>query len=70
MTLLLFWKVLIASDLTGESVLGQFWLVPFYILYRLQLLLVQVTQVAREVLHIKTWHPYVPRRIWDQIPHH
>ena len=27
-TVLLFWKILIAGDLTGESLMGQFWLVP------------------------------------------
>lgn len=46
------------------------WLVPFYLLYRIPLLLVQVVQIARELLMIKPWHPYVPKRIWNQIPHH
>jgi hypothetical protein len=54
----------------GEPAVRTLWLVPFYILYRVPLLLVQVTQVTRELLRIKPWHPYVPRRIWDQIPHH
>ncbi len=69
-TIALFAKVLIARDMTSEPPLGQLWLVPFYVLYRIPLLLVQVTQVTRELLYIKTWHPYVPKRIWKQIPHH
>jgi cellulose synthase/poly-beta-1,6-N-acetylglucosamine synthase-like glycosyltransferase len=63
-------KVLIARDMTAEPPLSQVWLVPFYILYRIPLLINQVTQVTRELLYIKTWHPYVPKRIWKQTPHH
>ncbi len=64
-------KFAIGNDMTrGTPAWRYFWLVPFYIFYRIPLLLVQVTQVLRELLHIKLWHPYVPRRIWDQIPHH
>jgi len=66
----LFLKVLIARDMTTEPPLGQLWLVPLYIFYRVPLLLNQVTQVTRELLYIKTWHPYVPKRIWKQTPHH
>jgi cellulose synthase/poly-beta-1,6-N-acetylglucosamine synthase-like glycosyltransferase len=69
-TLALFAKVLAARDMTGDPSLKQLWLVPFYLAYRLPLLFNQVTQVTRELCYIKTWHPYVPRRIWDQIPHH
>jgi cellulose synthase/poly-beta-1,6-N-acetylglucosamine synthase-like glycosyltransferase len=68
--LALFMKVTVARDMTGEPPLRQYWLVPFYVFYRIPLLLVQVTQISRELLRIKLWHPYVPRRIWDQIPHH
>jgi cellulose synthase/poly-beta-1,6-N-acetylglucosamine synthase-like glycosyltransferase len=68
--LALFMKVTVARDMTGEPPLRQYWLVPFYVFYRIPLLLVQITQIARELLRIKLWHPYVPRRIWDQIPHH
>ena len=61
----------IGHDMTrGEPRWRFFWVVPFYVLYRIPLLLVQVVQVTREVLMIKPWHPYVPRRIWDSIPHH
>jgi cellulose synthase/poly-beta-1,6-N-acetylglucosamine synthase-like glycosyltransferase len=67
---LLFIKVLIVSDMTGEPPLSQFWLVPLYVFYHIPLLLNQAVQVTRELLYIKTWHPYVPRRIWRQIPHH
>jgi cellulose synthase/poly-beta-1,6-N-acetylglucosamine synthase-like glycosyltransferase len=69
-TLALFAKVLAARDMTGDPSLRQLWLVPFYLVYRVPLLINQVVQVTRELLYIKTWHPYVPRRIWDQIPHH
>ncbi|GAC1421714.1 MAG: hypothetical protein NVSMB5_15010 [Candidatus Velthaea sp.] len=69
-TTALFTKVLIARDMTGKPAIGTLCLIPFYGLYRLPLLLTQATQVVRELLQIKTWHPYVPRRIWDQIPHH
>jgi biofilm PGA synthesis N-glycosyltransferase PgaC len=69
-TLALLAKVLAARDMTGDPSLRQVWLVPFYLVYRLPLLFNQVVQVTRELLFIKTWHPYVPRRIWDQIPHH
>lgn len=64
-------KFWIGHDMTrGNPKLHNFWLVPFYILYRIPLLLVQVTQVTRELLKIKPWHPYVPKRIWNSIPHH
>jgi len=66
----LFIKALIARDMTGEPSLRIFWLVPFYVFYRIPLLLTQVFQITRELLQIKTWHPYVPKRIWNQIPHH
>jgi len=70
-TAILICKFLIGHDMThGRPSLGVFWLVPFYMLYRLPLLGVQVVQVARELLMISPWHPYVPRRIWDKIPHH
>jgi cellulose synthase/poly-beta-1,6-N-acetylglucosamine synthase-like glycosyltransferase len=71
-TAILVTKFLIGHDMThGEPKFRTaFWLVPFYMLYRLPLLAVQIFQVAREVLMISPWHPYVPRRIWDDIPHH
>ena len=69
-TLDLLLKVLIARDMTTEPPLGQIWLVLIYIFYRIPLLINQVTQVLRELLYIKTWHPYVPKRIWKQTPHH
>ena len=70
-SILMLLKFLIGFDMTrGQPPIAAIWLMPFYILYRIPLLLVQVTQVTRELLRIKTWHPYVPRRIWDQIPHH
>jgi cellulose synthase/poly-beta-1,6-N-acetylglucosamine synthase-like glycosyltransferase len=69
-TFALYAKCLVARDLTGTPGITQFLMAPLYLFYRAPLLLNQVIQVPREVLHIKTWHPYVPRRIWDSIPHH
>lgn len=63
-------KVLFTREITSEPPLRQIWLVPFYILYRVPLLINQVTQVTRELLYIKPWHPYVPIRIWRETPHH
>jgi poly-beta-1,6-N-acetyl-D-glucosamine synthase len=70
-TAILVMKFLIGHDITkGEPTWRAFWLVPFYILYRLPLLAVQIIEVTREGLMIMPWHPYVPKRIWKQIPHH
>ncbi|MGH7660519.1 MAG: glycosyltransferase family 2 protein [Vulcanimicrobiaceae bacterium] len=69
-TILLIIKMLIVSDMIGEPPAGSYWLAPLYAFYRVPLLFNQVFQVVRELLFIKPWHPYVPRRIWDQIPHH
>ncbi|GEM_PF-1057324 len=68
-TIMLFVKCLIASDVGGEPTLSEFWLIFFYPLYRLPIFLTQVIQIWRELLHIKPWHPYVPKHIWSQIPH-
>jgi poly-beta-1,6-N-acetyl-D-glucosamine synthase len=68
---LMVFKFLIGHDMTrGEPAWSVFWMTPFYIFYRLPLLGVQIIQVTRELLKISPWHPYVPRRIWNQIPHH
>ncbi len=70
-TFLLALKFFIGRDMTlGEPGMWSFLLVPFYFLYRIPLLLVQVVNVTRELLMIAPWHPYVPRRIWNSIPHH
>jgi cellulose synthase/poly-beta-1,6-N-acetylglucosamine synthase-like glycosyltransferase len=64
-------KFFIGKDMThGEPGMWSFLLVPFYFLYRVPLLLVQVVNVTRELFMIAPWHPYVPRRIWNEIPHH
>jgi cellulose synthase/poly-beta-1,6-N-acetylglucosamine synthase-like glycosyltransferase len=64
-------KFLVGHDMTRGEPSGRVaWLIPFYLFYRIPLLINQVTQVTRELLQISPWHPYVPRRIWDQIPHH
>ncbi|MBV8244716.1 MAG: glycosyltransferase family 2 protein [Candidatus Eremiobacteraeota bacterium] len=68
-TSMLFFKVLVARDVSGAPPLARLWLVPFYPFYRLPVRITEVIQILREFLHIKPWHPYVPRRIWQQIPH-
>jgi poly-beta-1,6-N-acetyl-D-glucosamine synthase len=70
-TAILFAKFFIGHDMThGRPTFRVFWQVPAYLLYRLFLLVIQVLQVTRELLMIAPWHPYVPKRIWDEIPHH
>lgn len=70
-TIALLVKVLMAHDMTrGDPGFRSLLVIPIYIFYRIPLFLNQATQVTRELLKIKPWHPYVPRRIWDQIPHH
>jgi cellulose synthase/poly-beta-1,6-N-acetylglucosamine synthase-like glycosyltransferase len=62
---------LMARDMTRYNPqLRNFWIMPIYVLYRIPLLTVRLVQITRELLKIKPWHPYVPRRIWDAIPHH
>ena len=68
-TIMLVVKCLIALDVGGEPTLREFWLIFLYPLYRIPIFLTQVIQIWREVLHIKPWHPYVPKHIWNQIPH-
>jgi len=64
-------NLLMARDMNGrDPSLWNFWVLPLYVFYRIVLLYVRITQITRELLMIKTWHPYVPRRIWDAIPHH
>ena len=64
-------NLLMARDMSRrDPTLKNLWVVPLYIFYRLPLLYVRLTQITRELLMIKPWHPYVPRRIWDSIPYH
>ncbi len=64
-------NLLMARDMSRrDPSLRNFWLVPLFSMYRIPLLCVRIVQIARELFMIKTWHPYVPRRIWDSIPHH
>lgn len=64
-------ELLMARDMTRrDPQLWNFLLMPVYILYRIPLLAVRLVQITRELLMIKPWHPYVPRRIWDSIPYH
>jgi biofilm PGA synthesis N-glycosyltransferase PgaC len=63
--------LLIARDMSRrDPSIWNFWVIPLYVFYRIPLLYVRLTQITRELLMIKPWHPYVPRRIWDAISHH
>jgi hypothetical protein len=64
-------NLLMARDMNRrDPSLWNFWVIPFYVPYRAFLLANRIVQMTRELLMIKTWHPYVPRRIWNAIPHH
>ncbi len=70
-TLIFTLEQLMARDMTGrDPQLQNMLLIPFYVFYRIPLLVVRLVQITRELLMIKPWHPYVPRRVWDAIPHH
>lgn len=62
-------RLLIAHDLLHTPGLARLWLVPFYPFYRLPIRIVESVGILRELLRIRPWHPYVPRRIWERIPH-
>ena len=71
MTLIFTLEQLMARDMTRrDPQLHNLLLMPVYILYRIPLLAVRLIEITRELLMIKPWHPYVPRRIWDAIPYH
>ncbi len=64
-------ELLMARDMTRrDPSMQNFLLMPIYVLYRIPLLTVRLVQITRELLMIKPWHPYVPRRVWDAIPFH
>ena len=62
-------RVLIASDLARTPPLYDLILTPLYPIYRFILRAVDVYAIVREALRIGLYHPYVPRRIWKEIPH-
>ena len=68
-TLMLLFKMLVARDISGAPPLTRLLLVPLYPFYRLPIRITEIVQIARELLRIRPWHPYVPRHIWEQIPH-
>jgi biofilm PGA synthesis N-glycosyltransferase PgaC len=72
MTIIYGLELLMARDMTRRDpgLLNLLLIVPFYVLYRIPLLIVRLVQIARELLMISPWHPYVPRRIWNAIPYH
>lgn len=62
-------KALIANDLAGTPPLYDLALAPLYPLYRFVLRTVDAFAITRELLRIRLYHPYVPRRVWKEIPH-
>lgn len=62
-------RMLVAHDMLRTPGLARLWLVPFYPFYRLPIRVVEAAGILRELLRIRLWHPYVPRRIWERIPH-
>ncbi len=66
---LLLARLLVAHDLLRTPGLARLWLVPFYPFYRLPIRVAEGISILRELLRIQLWHPYVPRRIWERIPH-
>lgn len=62
-------RLLVAHDLMRTPGVGRMWLAIFYPFYRLPIRIAEAFGILRELLRIKLWHPYVPRRIWERIPH-
>lgn len=62
-------KMLIAKDLANTPPLFDLVLAPLYPIYRFGLRTVSAFAIARELLRIRMYHPYVPRRIWSETPH-
>lgn len=65
-------EMLMGRDMTRRdpAIHNLLLMMPVYVLYRIPLLTVRLIQITRELLMIKPWHPYVPRKIWDSIPYH
>ena len=62
-------RLLITNDIFRTPNLRTFWIWPLYPFYRLPIRIVELVSVIRELLGIYRWHPYVPKRIWDQTIH-
>lgn len=62
-------KMLIAHDIAHTPRLKMLWLVPLYPFYRLPIHTIELLAILRELLRIRLWHPYVPKRIWARTPH-
>ncbi len=62
-------RLLIANDLVHTPVLSRLWMIPLYPFYRLPVRIVELLSIIRELLGIRKWHPYVPKKIWQQIKH-
>jgi len=62
-------KALIANDVAGTPPFVDLIFVPLYLPYRLLLRTVDAFTILREALRIRLYHPYVPKRVWLEIPH-
>lgn len=62
-------RLLITSDIFRTPNLKNFWIWPLYPFYRLPIRVVELASIIREIFGIYRWHPYVPKRIWNQIKH-
>lgn len=62
-------RMLIANDIAATPRLSMLWWVPLYPFYRLPIRIIELLGIVRELLHLGKWHPYVPKRIWEKIPH-
>ena len=69
-TFLMFCKMLVANDIDRSPPLRSLWLALLFIPYRTPLRVAESLAIVRELLRIRTWHPYVPKHIWSQSPHH
>ncbi|MGB0669912.1 MAG: glycosyltransferase family 2 protein [Rhodospirillales bacterium] len=62
-------KLSIAHDIVGTPRSVGLWLVPIIPFYRLCLKLIVILAISLEFLRIGIKHPYVPDKIWQQMPH-
>jgi poly-beta-1,6-N-acetyl-D-glucosamine synthase len=62
-------RILMVNDLSGTPPLYELILAPLYPFYRLMLRTAEVFAEVRELLRVGLYHPYVPKRIWSEIPH-
>ncbi len=64
-----FIKLMIAYDITASPRPGSFFAAPLLPVMRLVLRLVVMHAQVSEMLRIGIKHPYVPEKVWEQIPH-